>query len=116
MQSSIVDGEISVILILDLSAAFNTIAHMILLDHSKRKIRISGVPLMWIISFLESGTLSVKVSEACSSSLSLAQGVSQRSIFSSLFILYMDKKSLIGQKHEVQVHVYADDTRFRIGF
>ena len=117
VQSCIYQGEISVILMLDLSSAFDTIDHMILLDRLRRRFQISGVPLRWITSFLRSRTFSVKVGEAYSSRLPLVQGVPQGSILGPLlFILYIDEISLIALKHGVKVHVYADDTTFYIGF
>ena len=55
MQSCINNCEILVILMLDLSAIFNTTDSMILFDRLQRKFQVSRVPLRWLTSFPEKG-------------------------------------------------------------
>ena len=117
LQSLVIDGKIATVLLLDLSAAFDTIDHEILLHRLREKFKVTGVPLRWISSYLENRAFSVKIREASSSRLPLKQGVPQGSILGPmLFILYIDGISLIAKRHGISIHVYADDMTLYIGF
>ncbi len=46
-------GKISVLVLLDLSAAFDTVDHNILLERQENWVRLSGMVLKWLRSYLE---------------------------------------------------------------
>ena len=78
-----------VVLIVDLSAAFDTVDHRVLLNILQYKYHISGVALAWIKSFLSGRSQRVKIGESRSASMVITFGVPQGSILGPLlFNLY----------------------------
>ena len=78
-----------VVLIIDLSAAFDTVDHKLLLNILQYKFHITGTALSWLNSFLSDRTQCVKIGDCLSSSLSILFGVPQGSILGPLlFNLY----------------------------
>ena len=85
-----VDSKLGVVvLIIDLSAAFDTVDHTVLLHILQSKFHITGSALTWLKSFLSGRTQRVKIGDSLSSSLTLLFGVPQGSILGPLlFNLY----------------------------
>ncbi|WP_419629894.1 RNA-directed DNA polymerase, partial [Thiolapillus sp.] len=82
-------GNVSLLTLLDLSAAFDTIDHCILLDRLQHMYGISGTALSWFSSYLTNRTQSVIVNDHISQVSSLSYGVPQGSVLGPiLFILY----------------------------
>ena len=78
-----------VVLLIDLSAAFDTVDHTVLLHILQSKFHITGSALTWLKSFLSGRTQRVKIGDSLSSSLTLLFGVPQGSILGPLlFNLY----------------------------
>ena len=46
------DGDAAILVLLDLSAAFDTIDHALLLQRLENELGIRGMALMWIESYL----------------------------------------------------------------
>ena len=90
-----VDGRSGVVLlILDLSAAFDTVDHCKLLDILYSKFHISGTALKWLKAFLSGRSQRVKVGNVSSDSLEILYGVPQGSILGPLlFNLYCSSLS-----------------------
>ncbi|WP_419629649.1 reverse transcriptase domain-containing protein, partial [Thiolapillus sp.] len=72
-------GNVSLLTLLDLSAAFDTIDHCILLDRLQHMYGISGTALSWFSSYLTNRTQSVIVNDHISQVSSLSYGVPQGS-------------------------------------
>ena len=108
-----IDKRSNVLLILlDLSAAFNTINHGILLQRLKNMYGITGTVLNWMKSYLNGRSFTVTVRKVSSSSCDLEIGVPQGSILGPLlFILYTKDLERIVNKCGFTVHLYADDTQ-----
>ena len=82
-------GKISLLVLLDISAAFDTIDHGILLGRLS-KLGIGGLALAWFHSFLEDHPQRVQLGESVSAPWSLNSVVPQGSIISPmLFNIYM---------------------------
>ena len=82
-------GKMSLLVLLNISAAFNTVDHSILLRRLS-KLGIGGLALAWLRSFLEDHPQRLQLGENISAPWSLNCGVPQGSIISPmLFNIYM---------------------------
>ena len=72
IQKSIYEKEHAVLILLDLSSAFDTIDHKILIDCLKNQFLITGSALKWIQSYFKNRTFFVSVNGTCGQNLSVA--------------------------------------------
>jgi hypothetical protein len=106
------EGNICLLGLLDLSSAFDTIDHEILLSRLKKTFGIDGVALEWFRSYLSGRTQSVRVSGCSSRPSTLRCGIPQGSILGPLlFILYASPIQDIINRLGLWNHCYADDTQ-----
>ncbi len=77
-------GKISVLVLLDLSAAFDTVDHNILLERLENWVGLSGMALKWLRSYLEGRGYYVSIGEHKSKWTSMTCGVPQGSILAPL--------------------------------
>ena len=105
-------GSLTALTLLDLSTAFNTIDHTILLDRLNGYYGISELALGWFKSYLSGRTHSVKVGSTFSHPVALQYGVPQGSVLGPIiFSLYSNPISSIIQSHSsINYHFYANDT------
>ncbi len=100
-------GYISLLVLLDLSAAFDTIDH-ILLNRLENSVGISGNALAWFKSYLSDRHQFTAVNEEVSYRSQVQYGVPQGSVLGPLlFTLYMLPLGNIIRKHGVIFHCYA---------
>ena len=100
----------TVLMFLDLSAAFDTVDQSKLLDILHNEIGIRGVPLQWFKSFLVGRTQKVKIGASYSSADTLDFGVAQGSILGpKLFNIYTRSFPGTIQSIAYSVEGYADD-------
>ena len=113
-----VDRSCGVILVLlDLSAAFDTIDHNVLIRRLSEENGIKGAVLQWIISYFESRYQSVSIKDVVSNPSALCYGVPQGSVLGpEIFSIYTTPIPEIANSHSVQVHQYADDTQLYISY
>ena len=110
-------GTNAILLLLDLSAAFDTVNHELLLKRLKNSYGIGGTVLSWLESYLSGRSFRVHVRDSKSSSCNLRIGVPQGSILGPLlFILYTKDLQEIAQKYGLSIHLYADDTQIYMAF
>ena len=104
-------GNCAVMVGLDLSAAFDTINHQLLLERLKSDFGIDGLAFSWLQSYLSNRTQYVKLGNHSSAPVELLAGVPQGSVLGPLlFTTYTSPLSNIIHGFEVSFHQYADDT------
>ena len=111
---SLDDGNISLLASLDLSAAFDTIDHDILLHRLHHDFGLSGIVLDWFSSYLSGRIQSVSVHSHTSVPASVSCGVPQGSALGpNLFVLYTTPLSAVIERHSILHHSYADDSQLQ---
>ena len=109
--------EVVLLVLLDLSAAFDTVEHSVLLSRLSTSFGIRGTALEWFVSYPSGRSQRVSLSGKCSESLQLNQGVPQGSCLGLLvFTLYASKLFEVVKRHLPSVHAYADDTQLYLAF
>ncbi len=100
------------LVLLDLSAAFDTVDHNILLQRLENWVWLSGMVHKWFRSYLEGIGYYVSIEEHKSQWTSMTCGVPQGSILARLlFSLYMLPLNQIMRNNQIAYHSYADDTQ-----
>jgi len=105
-------GDVAALVLLDLSAAFDTVDHEVLLQCLSETFGVIDVAHMWFRSHLSGRTQYVRCGSSRSSTTYLVCGVPQGSVLGPvLFVLYtFDLVSLI-ESHSLLPHLYSDDTQ-----
>lgn len=110
-------GEVSCVILLDLSAAFDTIDKTILLNRLKYRFGFGGEIIAWLSSYLTNRSQSVEIGNTESDKIALTVGVPQGSLLGpNLFLKYITPIGEICRKHKIGYHGYADDTQNYLAF
>lgn len=109
--------KLSALVLLDLSAAFDTIDHGILLARLSSSFGITGSALSLLSSYLTNRTQSVSINGHSSLPSPMQTGVPQGSVLGPLlFTLYTTPLGLMLSATPISYHFYADDTQLYISF
>ena len=109
--------KIVCLLLLDLSAAFDTVDRAVLLNHVKHRFGCGGKVLDWLSSYLTGRSQKVAANDSFSSDQGLKYGVPQGSLYGPLlFLLYMSPLGDLCRERVVDFQGYADDTQNWLSF
>ena len=109
--------HITLLVLLDLSAAFDTVDHKILLQRLETSFGITDSALMWFKSYLSDRSQHVIVDGAYSDSTELSHGVPQGSCLGPLlFTIYASKLFEVVKTSLPIAHAYADDCQLYLSF
>ena len=113
---SLARGEATAVVLLDQSAAFDTIHHDKLLDFLRKWFGVGGRCLDWFKSYLSDHIQCIKIGSVLSEARKLKFGVPQGSVLGPIiFSLYTTPLSKVISKHpDVKSYFYADDTQLFI--
>lgn len=104
-------GSQVALILLELSTAFDTVSHPLLLQHLCDN-GVNGPALTWLHSFLTDRHQSVRMAPFTSEPNPLDFGVSQGSALSpTLFNVYMAPLATLVESFGVQIVSYTDDTQ-----
>ena len=110
-------GNGAMLVLLDLSAAFDTIDHVILFEILVKYVGFRGKALDLIKSYFSDRTQRVQIDGILSEFAEIVCGVPQGTVLGPLkFCLYMLPLSAILRFHNIGYHVYADDTQIYVSF
>ena len=104
--------KVSILVLLDLSAAFDTIDHKVLLKRLKERCGAQKDALQWFDSYLSNRSQMGKLNNVLSKSISLNFGLPQGFVLESLlFLIYTLPLGDIVQSMGLHIHLYTDDTQ-----
>ena len=102
--------HVSALVLLDLSSAFDTVDHQILLSVLQRRFGIDDAALRWFISYLCDRSQTFSVNGLCSSTWPVSCSVPQGSVLGPLeFIMYTEEVTKILDHYSLRHHLFADD-------
>ena len=108
---------VTILVLLDLSAALDTVDQSILLNRLSSKLGLNGTALAWFRSYLSGRSQRVSVRGVVSDKFDLHYGVPRGSCLGPLlFTVYASALFDVVEKHLPTVHCYADDSQLYISF
>ena len=109
--------QMVLLVLLDLSAAFDTVDHELLLMRMSHRFGISGNVLKWFRSYLTLRSQVVVLLDSSSEQRYIECGVPQGSVLGPiLFTMYTSPLGDIARRVGLSYHLYADDTQLYVAF
>jgi hypothetical protein len=114
LMTSCDEGRVSLLSLLDLSAAFDTLDHGILLRRLQKTFGLTETVLRWFHSYLTDRVQSVIANGLTSKPSVLEFGVPQGSVLGPvLFIMYVQPLGAVIKQFGMLYHMFADDTQLQ---
>jgi hypothetical protein len=108
-------GDEAVLVLLDFSAAFDTIDHQVLIARLENRFGITGKALQWFASYLENRCQAVAIESSLSNMVPLNYGVPQGSVAGPvIFTMYSLPIEDIAHANNISCMSYADDTQLHM--
>ena len=105
-------GMVTIVVLLDYSAAFDTTDHAIALDILEKKFGISHLRLQWFCSYLSGRTFSVIANLQTSQTVHIDSSLPQGSNLGPLlYLTYASELQEVMERHGVAFHRFANDTQ-----
>ena len=109
--------RVTLLMLLDLSAAFDTVDHGMLLNRLSTSFGVRGSALQWFTSYLLKRSQRLSIDQNLSEKFNLQCGVSQGSCLGPLlFTIYASKLFEVIKNYLSQSHAYVDDTQLYQSF
>ena len=109
---AIFSGKFALLSLVDLTAAFDTVDHEILLRRLETTFGFRGAILQWLGSYLEGRTQSALLNGQSTVARTVVCGVPQRSVlWPLLFTLYTANNGKLIQQYGLSIHSYPDDNQ-----
>ena len=119
----VIDNQrVTCLILLDLSAAFNTVSHPLLLNRLRHHFGIQGTVLRWFGNYMTDHSQKIVLDDsnnkaAVSDHAILKQGVPQGNVPGPiLFTLYTSPLGDSCREHDVSFQSYADDQQIYLSF
>ena len=110
MVASVDRGDVGALVLLDMSAAFDTIDHSIMLDVLQQRFDVHDAALDWFVSYFVDRTQVVVVGTDSSFVSELRTGTPQGSVLGPRsFVAYAEDVTDVFEQHRVRHHLFADD-------
>ena len=117
IEQALDDNNAVFLVMLDLSAAFDTIDHDILMQRLEHGFGIKGTALNWFHSYITGRHFRISVGGNMSEEFILVCGVPQGSVIGPrVFTMYSQYVSSIIRRHGLNYHIYADDVQIYMSF
>jgi len=103
-------GHVTALLLLDLSAAFDTVDHELPIEVLKKRFAIGGITLNWFNSYLNERTQTFMFGDVESVMYAVNSSVPLGSVLGPLsFVAYTEYVVEIMQQYRLRHHIYAND-------
>ena len=117
LLQSIDKKQVCIVVMIDLSAAFDTVDIPITLQILKDHFHIDGIPLAWFESYLTNRTMKVSINGSSSKTSELEFGVPQGSCAGPvIFTMYIAALKQVVNKYLPKLYGYADDHKLALTF